>query len=440
MFCTDCGAATASDAKFCIQCGAKVGERVEDSERKIIAISEPLAPRQQSKEIPIEATESTIYKGRTLFRVSSGKWSVAGIQNSAYEKLNEAMLFVDTVPISTPKLAPSAAPASQADAVTVYKGHTLVKIGEKNWKISGFDSAVYLDISAAMQRIDVLEKATGETVKEGVVDRVQETAQNTESKIFLDEESEAIDKWTQVQVISTVFLFLSISIAWVNSAWIIGIAGIVICSGILIYSGTEKEQAKQRKEKSKNDHFNRVAEETKSREEKAKLDEMDHRNRAAGMSESLVQATRDKRAIENVISAKIIELATDSLKLVTAHTYAEKNAAEAKIVQTKAFIELGKLHLQRAVDRVNSETKSSQQQLQTAVSKTNNSSEAVSDSGFIGEKNLANDGYKIYLVKKYKIERNDALGKIICGDRLFGSIDEALAFSDLQEAPKKWKD
>lgn len=189
MFCSDCGAATASDAKFCIQCGAKVGERVEDRERKIIATLEPLAPRQQFKEMPIEATESTIYKGRTLFRGSSGKWIVAGIQNSGYEKLNEAMLFVDTLPISTSKLAPSAALSSQADSTTVYKGHTLVNIGERKWKISGFDSAVYLDISAAKQRIDVLEKATGEAVKEGVVDRVQETAQNTESIIFFDEEN-----------------------------------------------------------------------------------------------------------------------------------------------------------------------------------------------------------------------------------------------------------
>ena len=45
-------------------------------------------------------------------------------------------------------------------------------------------------------------------------------------------------------------------------------------------------------------------------------------------------------------------------------------------------------------------------------------------------RDLGNDGYKIFLVKKYKIEKNDALGKMIVGDRLFDTIDEALAYAD----------
>lgn len=43
---------------------------------------------------------------------------------------------------------------------------------------------------------------------------------------------------------------------------------------------------------------------------------------------------------------------------------------------------------------------------------------------------LSSDAYRIYLVRKYKIERNDALGKVIAHDRLFDDIDAALRFVD----------
>lgn len=63
---------------------------------------------------------------------------------------------------------------------------------------------------------------------------------------------------------------------------------------------------------------------------------------------------------------------------------------------------------------------------------------------------LTNDAYKIYLVRKYKIERNDALKKVIVKDRLFETIDDALVFADQEDkatvpepAPKpaieRWK-
>lgn len=48
-------------------------------------------------------------------------------------------------------------------------------------------------------------------------------------------------------------------------------------------------------------------------------------------------------------------------------------------------------------------------------------------------RNLTDDGYRIFLVKKYKIEKNDALGKMIVGERLFDTIDEALAYADSLE-------
>lgn len=46
---------------------------------------------------------------------------------------------------------------------------------------------------------------------------------------------------------------------------------------------------------------------------------------------------------------------------------------------------------------------------------------------------LSSDAYKIFLVRKYKIERNDALAKVIVGDRLFDDIEAALRFADEQE-------
>lgn len=45
---------------------------------------------------------------------------------------------------------------------------------------------------------------------------------------------------------------------------------------------------------------------------------------------------------------------------------------------------------------------------------------------FDGNKSLENDSYKIYLVKKYGIEKNEALGKIICQGKLFQDTEQAL--------------
>jgi hypothetical protein len=46
---------------------------------------------------------------------------------------------------------------------------------------------------------------------------------------------------------------------------------------------------------------------------------------------------------------------------------------------------------------------------------------------------LTNDAYKIYLVRKYKIERNDALQKVIVKDRLFDTTEDALVFADRED-------
>ena len=50
---------------------------------------------------------------------------------------------------------------------------------------------------------------------------------------------------------------------------------------------------------------------------------------------------------------------------------------------------------------------------------------------------LSSDAYKIYLVKKYQVEKNHALAKFICRDRLFESIDQALQHAHELERQQK---
>jgi len=49
---------------------------------------------------------------------------------------------------------------------------------------------------------------------------------------------------------------------------------------------------------------------------------------------------------------------------------------------------------------------------------------------FSGSRDLNNDAYKIFLAKKYQIEKNDALEKIICDNKLFENIQSALIHAD----------
>lgn len=56
---------------------------------------------------------------------------------------------------------------------------------------------------------------------------------------------------------------------------------------------------------------------------------------------------------------------------------------------------------------------------------------------YSGDKSLSSDEYKIYLVKKYSVEKNEALGKVIVKDKLFNSIDEALSYADTLEKSVK---
>lgn len=53
---------------------------------------------------------------------------------------------------------------------------------------------------------------------------------------------------------------------------------------------------------------------------------------------------------------------------------------------------------------------------------------------FTGDKNLENNAYKIFLTKKYLIEKNEALGQFISQDELFNTIEEALEYANNLES------
>lgn len=134
-----------------------------------------------------------------------------------------------------------------------------------------------------------------------------------------------MEKWRNIEIIDAIAAVLSLVIAWFASSWLIAIAGIVICGGVGAYATSQKEKAKQ--------------------------DTLDNMNRADGMSESLVQATRGRREAENALAGSINQLEEASSKLRSASTYDEKKKAEAAVVSAQAAIESAKLRLQQATAR-----------------------------------------------------------------------------------------
>jgi hypothetical protein len=52
---------------------------------------------------------------------------------------------------------------------------------------------------------------------------------------------------------------------------------------------------------------------------------------------------------------------------------------------------------------------------------------------FNGNKDLSNDAYKLYLLDAYSIKKNDVLEKFICMDKIFPTVDEAIAFAAVEE-------
>ena len=48
-------------------------------------------------------------------------------------------------------------------------------------------------------------------------------------------------------------------------------------------------------------------------------------------------------------------------------------------------------------------------------------------------RDLSNDAYRLYLAKRYSIERNDVFEKFTCDEKLFLTLDEALIYADSLE-------
>ena len=53
----------------------------------------------------------------------------------------------------------------------------------------------------------------------------------------------------------------------------------------------------------------------------------------------------------------------------------------------------------------------------------------VDEVGFDGSRDLNDDAYKLFLSKKYDIQKNDVFGKFVCREKMFTSIEEALAYA-----------
>ena len=64
----------------------------------------------------------------------------------------------------------------------------------------------------------------------------------------------------------------------------------------------------------------------------------------------------------------------------------------------------------------------------TVVSKAQ--SPAIDISAERRARDLNDDAYKVYLGKKYKIERNELFAQFECNEKLFDSLDDALAYAD----------
>ena len=65
-----------------------------------------------------------------------------------------------------------------------------------------------------------------------------------------------------------------------------------------------------------------------------------------------------------------------------------------------------------------------------------NISQEAKPTNFKGDKELTNDAYKLYLVNKFKVTKNDVFNKFVYQDKLFESLDELLIILDNEENKK----
>jgi len=59
--------------------------------------------------------------------------------------------------------------------------------------------------------------------------------------------------------------------------------------------------------------------------------------------------------------------------------------------------------------------------------------ESTPEGAYSGDPVLSNDSYKIYLTKRYSIQKNDVLGKYVIDEKLFPDIDSAIEFTNARE-------
>ena len=53
----------------------------------------------------------------------------------------------------------------------------------------------------------------------------------------------------------------------------------------------------------------------------------------------------------------------------------------------------------------------------------------VDEAVFDGSRDLNNDAYKLFLSKKYDIQKNDVFNKFVCREQMYSTIEEALAYA-----------
>ena len=53
----------------------------------------------------------------------------------------------------------------------------------------------------------------------------------------------------------------------------------------------------------------------------------------------------------------------------------------------------------------------------------------VEEVGFDGSRDLDNDAYKLFLSKKYNIQKNDVFDKFVCQEKMYPTIAEALIYA-----------
>ena len=58
-----------------------------------------------------------------------------------------------------------------------------------------------------------------------------------------------------------------------------------------------------------------------------------------------------------------------------------------------------------------------------------------SDARLSGPKDLQSDAYRLYLVNKYNVERNAVLNQLVCRNKVFASLEEALSYAHSLECP-----